>query len=78
MIANQCFTTPMVVNYKACFRFYRDTLGFSVVNGNEESNSGMLKQGSAKIMLFQQTAHYSRTASSITSAIIFSNIRKRT
>jgi len=78
MITKNMFILPQVANHKACFKFYRDIMGFSGINGDENSPSSSLRQGSAKVTLFQQTAiNQSRATSSITSAMVFSNIHKK-
>jgi hypothetical protein len=77
MISNKLFSMPSVANYKACFKFCRDIMGYSVVNGDENSGYGSLRQGSAKITLFQQNSGNGRVSSRITSAMVFSNIKKR-
>ncbi|MDD5674007.1 MAG: hypothetical protein PHC61_07590 [Chitinivibrionales bacterium] len=69
MIAKRFASSPSIANYKDCFKFYRDTMGFSVINGDENSATGLLKQGSAKIALYQLGNSHCR--------MVFSNIKKR-
>ncbi|MGG3641168.1 VOC family protein [Bacillus gobiensis] len=43
-------------NFKGCFLFYRDILGFDVGWGNEESRYAEFKAGETIIGLFDRTA----------------------
>lgn len=42
----------LVVDYTACFTFYRDVLGFDVAWGNEETGYAEFEVGNARLALF--------------------------
>ncbi len=46
----------LVTDFKACFRFYRDVMGFEVGWGGEDDSYADFKAGSADIALFGQNA----------------------
>jgi catechol 2,3-dioxygenase-like lactoylglutathione lyase family enzyme len=48
------FTRLLVSNFKACFRFYRDILGFQVGFGTEDDTYADFKLGAVNISLFDQ------------------------
>jgi catechol 2,3-dioxygenase-like lactoylglutathione lyase family enzyme len=47
-------TRLLVVDYRACFRFYRDIMGFEVVWGNEEGTYADFEAGETDLALFQR------------------------
>ena len=47
-------TRLLVDNYKECFLFYRDVLGFEVAWGNENSNYADFKFNGAALGLFER------------------------
>lgn len=48
------FTRLLVSNFKECFLFYRDVMGFNLVFGNEDDVYAAFKTGSTQIALFDQ------------------------
>jgi len=44
----------LVTEYEACFRFYRDTLGFAVAYGDEEGSYAEFETGEVSIALFDR------------------------
>lgn len=46
----------LVRDYRTCFLFYRDTLGFAVAWGDEESGYADFDTGSVKLALFERQA----------------------
>ncbi len=46
----------LVKDFKACFRFYRDTLGFTPVWGDESGGYADFSTGSVAIAMFDRTA----------------------
>jgi len=49
-------TRLLVAEYGACFRFYRDSLGFEVAYGDEEGTYAEFETGSVSIALFDRDA----------------------
>lgn len=47
-------TRLLVVDYRACFRFYRDIMGFDVVWGNEDGTYAAFEGGETDLALFQR------------------------
>jgi catechol 2,3-dioxygenase-like lactoylglutathione lyase family enzyme len=48
------FTRLLVSNFKECFLFYRDVMGFKPVFGNEDDVYADFDTGSTQIVLFDQ------------------------
>ena len=46
----------LVRDFKACFRFYRDILGFKATEGDENGGYASFETGNAAIALFGRTA----------------------
>lgn len=49
-------TRLLVSEYRACFRFYRDVLGFDVEWGDEEGGYADFRTGETTLALFDRTA----------------------
>lgn len=54
MVYKYEFTRLLVTNFKACFRFYRDVLGFSVGFGEENGTYADFNLGSVNLSLFDR------------------------
>lgn len=49
-------TRLLVTDYRACFRFYRDVLGFDVEWGDEDGGYADFRTGETTLALFDRTA----------------------
>ena len=49
-------TRLLVVNFKECFRFYRDIMGFEILWGDENGTYADFEAGASKLALFQREA----------------------
>lgn len=49
-------TRLLVPNYRECFHFYRDTLGFEVAWGDDQSGYADFRTGDTTLALFDRTA----------------------
>lgn len=54
MTPNYTFTRLLVTNFKACFRFYRDIMGFTPGFGTEDDTYADFTLGSVNISLFDK------------------------